>query len=62
MNIETKYNYEKTWTITNEKDLLKIIEDEIGGDGADGVLKYIKESIAKGKTVSVGDCKFRKRG
>ncbi len=60
MNIQTQYNYEKTWTRTKEEDLLKIIEEEIGDADPKGTLSYIKESIKNGKTISVGSCKFRK--
>jgi len=59
MNIQTKYNYEKTWTITTEKELLKIIEDEIGNADPEGTLLYVKEAISLGKVLSIGDCKFR---
>jgi len=59
MKIETKYNYEKTWQLTNEKDLLKMIEEEIGALGAEGTLQYIKATLKNGKELSVGSCKFR---
>ncbi|WP_457743452.1 hypothetical protein [Sulfurimonas sp.] len=59
MNIETRYNYEKIWTQTNENDLLKIIEEELGDADVKGTLLYIKEVISKGKELSVGSCKFR---
>jgi len=60
MNIQTQYNYEKTWITTQEKDLLKIIEEEVGDAGVDGTLSYIKEAIKNGKTITVGSCRFRK--
>ena len=59
MNIETKYNYEKEWRETSQKDLLKIIEEEVGDAGVEGTLLYIKEAIKSGKSIGVGDCKFR---
>ena len=59
MKIQTKYNYEKTWTDTNDADLLKIIEEEIGDADPKGTLLYIKESIKSGKIISVGSCSFR---
>ena len=59
MKTETKYNYEKTWTETNEVDLLKIIEEEIGDADPKGTLLYIKESIKSGKIISVGSCSFK---
>ena len=59
MNIQTQYSYEKTWTDTNEKDLLRIIEEEIGDADPRGTLVYVKEAVKSGKTISVGSCKFR---
>lgn len=62
MNIQTQYNYEKIWTDTSEKDLLKIITQEIGDADPEGTLIYIKDAIKTGKNISVGSCKFRKKG
>jgi len=59
MKIQTQYNYEKTWTTTQEKDLLKIISDEVGDADPEGTLSYIKEVIKSGKVITVGSCKFR---
>ena len=61
MNIQTQYSYEKTWTSTNEKDLLKIIEEEVGDADPSGTLLYVKEAIKNGKTITVGSCKFKKK-
>lgn len=59
MKIETQYSYEKKWTQSSDKELLKIIEEEIGDADPEGTLTYIKEAIKGGKTISVGSCKFR---
>ena len=61
MIIQTQYNYEKIWTDTSEKDLLRIIEEEIGDADPKGTLMYVQESVKNGKTISVGSCKFRKK-
>ncbi|MFA5234663.1 MAG: hypothetical protein WC390_09705 [Sulfurimonas sp.] len=61
MQIETQYSYEKTWTLTNEADLLKVITEEIGDADPEGTLKYIKEVMKTGKEISVGSCKFREQ-
>lgn len=61
MQIETRYGYEKIWTLTNEADLLKVITEEIGDVDPQGTLKYIKEVIKTGKEISVGSCKFREK-
>lgn len=59
MQIQTQYSYEKTWTTTNEADLLKIIAEEVGDADPEGTLKYVKEVIKTGKIMRVGSCKFR---
>ncbi len=61
MTIQTQYSYEKSWRDTNEKELLNIIEEEIGDADPAGTLLYVKEGIKSGKSISVGSCKFRKK-
>ncbi|WP_304544436.1 hypothetical protein [Sulfurimonas microaerophilic] len=61
MKIETKYSYEKTWSLTGEADLLKIIAEEVGDADPQGTLLYIKEVIKTGKEITVGSCKFREK-
>ena len=59
MKIETQYTYEKTWALTNEADLLRIITEEVGDADPQGILSYVKEAIKGGKTITVGTCRFR---
>ena len=59
MKIQTQYTYEKAWTTTNETDLLRMIEEEIGDADPKGTLGYIKEAIKTGKVITVGSCRFR---
>jgi len=61
MNIQTQYSYEKIWTDTSEKDLLRIIEEEIGDADPEGTLSYIREAVKNSKVISVGSCKFREK-
>ena len=61
MNIQTQYSYEKTWTDTSEKDLLRIIAEEIGDADPEGTLSYIREAVKNSKVISVGSCKFREK-
>jgi len=61
MTIQTQYSYEKIWTDTSEKDLLRIISEEIGDADPSGTLLYIKEAIKGDKVISVGSCKFRRK-
>lgn len=60
MKIETKYSYEKQWTLTNENELLHIIAQEVGDADPKGTLMYIVDTIKNGKEITVGSCKFRK--
>jgi len=39
---------------------LQIIVEEINTIDEEGTLKYSKEEVIKGKTILVGNCKFRK--
>ena len=59
MQIQTQYNYEKTYSDTKEDELLKIIAEEVGDADPKGTLEYIKSVIRSGKTITVGSCKFR---
>jgi len=61
MQIETRYSYEKKWTLTSEEDVLKIIAEEVGDSDVKGMLTYIKEVIKGTKEIGVGSCKFRKK-
>ena len=42
-----------------EKDLLRMIEEEIGDADPKGTLQYVKDSIKNGKTITVGSCRFK---
>lgn len=62
MKIQTQYNYEKTWSDTSEKDLLRIIEEEIGDADPKGTLEYVKYKIKDSSVITVGSCRFRMKG
>ena len=59
MKILTQYVYEKTWRPTTEEDAVRIIEEEIGDADPKGTWKYVKEEISRGKTITVGECRFK---
>jgi len=59
MIIQTQYSYEKIWHDTQEKDLLKIISEEVGDADPEGTLLYIKSAIKNNKTITVGSCRFK---
>ena len=59
MDIYTQYTYEKKWMKTSQKDALRMIEEEMPETDANGTLKYILAEIQKGKTVTLGSCRFK---
>ncbi len=59
MTIQTQYIKEKVWIDTNEKDLLRMVEEEIGDADPKGTLEYIKQAIKYGKVITVGTCRFK---
>ena len=59
MELYTQYNYEKKWTKTSTKEALHMINEEMPDTDADGTLAYILAEIAKGKVVTLGECKFK---
>jgi hypothetical protein len=59
MDILTQYSYEKKWLKTTEKEALRMIEEEMPETDAEGTLRYILAEIKKGKTVTLGDCRFK---
>ncbi|MEA1879464.1 MAG: hypothetical protein U9N11_02300 [Campylobacterota bacterium] len=59
MHLFTQYIYEKKWTKTLEKDALRIIEEEMPEADAKGTLHYIMSEVSKGKTITLGECRFK---
>ena len=59
MDFYTQYTYEKKWMKTSQKDALRMIEEEMPETDAEGTLKYILSKISKGKTVTLGSCRFK---
>jgi hypothetical protein len=55
----TQYTYEKKWTKTSTKDALRMISEEMPETDAEGTLAYIMTEAAKGKTVTLGGCRFK---
>lgn len=60
MILYTQYTYEKKWTKTSEKEALRMINEEMPETDAEGTLAYILAEITKGKTVTLGECRFKK--
>jgi hypothetical protein len=59
MELYTQYSYEKKWSKTTHKEALRMIEEEMPETDAPGTLSYIMGEIKKGKTITLGDCRFR---
>ena len=59
MELMTQYTYEKRWIKTSEKEALTMIEDEMPEADAKGTLSYILAVTSKGKTITLGTCKFK---
>jgi hypothetical protein len=58
-DIYSKYHYEKVWRKTSLKDLERIISEELSDAPIAETLKYVIDSCAAGKTVSLIDVSFR---
>ena len=55
----TQFLYEKTWTKVDDAEAIRLIDDEMKmGDGK-GTLEYVKSATKNGKTITVGECRFR---
>jgi len=59
MELYTQYTYEKKWTKTSKKDALRMITEEMPETDAEGTLTYILTEIDKGKTITLGESRFR---
>lgn len=59
MDLYTQYSYEKIWMKTSHKDALRMISEEMPETDAEGTLSYILSEIRKGKTITLGGCRFR---
>ena len=59
MDLFTQYTYEKKWMKTSNKDAIRMISEEMPDTDAESTLSYILSEIKKGKTVTLGTCKFK---
>jgi len=59
MDLYTQYTYEKKWTKTSTKEALSMISEEMPDADAEGTFAYILAEITKGKTITLGECRFR---
>jgi len=59
MDIFTQFIKEKRWVKTSKEEALKIIAEEMPETDPKSTLFYILEEIKKGKTITLGECKFK---
>ncbi|MHC3995171.1 hypothetical protein ACXWTF_10110 [Thiomicrolovo sp. ZZH C-3] len=50
---------ETRWVPTRHEDALRILAEEMEGADPEGLLAYVLEATKRGKTVTVGECRFR---
>jgi len=55
----TQFLYEKTWTKVSDVEAMRLIDDEMKMGDAKGTLIYVKSATQNGKTITVGECRFR---
>lgn len=59
MKFLTQFYYEKTWTKASEKEVLRLIQEEFPDIPPEGTFAHIEAECKKGKTVTVGQCRFK---
>lgn len=59
VQILTRYTYEKKWTKTSKHEAMNIIEKEMPETDVEATWEYILSEVKKGKTVTLGDCRFK---
>ena len=59
VQIVTQYIYEQKWTKTSKHEAMNIIEKEMPETDVEATWEYILAEVKKGKTVTLGDCRFK---
>ena len=59
MIIVSQYHYEKTWTPTPDKEILRMLTELFPDIPPQETLPYIKSECALGKIVTFNDVKFK---
>ncbi len=59
MEIYTQYIYEKKWTKTDEKEALRIINEEMPETDDIATFDYILGELKKGKMITLASCRFK---
>jgi len=59
MKYLTQFYYEKLWSKVSAQEVLKLIEKEFPEVPAEPTYTYVEEECKKGKTITIGDCRFK---
>lgn len=59
MKFLSQFYYERTWSKTSEKEVLRLIQEEFPDVPAEATFAYVVEECKKGKTITIGECKFK---
>lgn len=59
VQILTQYTYEKKWSKTSRHEAMNIIEKEMPETDVEATWEYILAEVKKGKTITLGDCRFK---
>lgn len=59
MQLLTRLPHEKQWSPTTEQEALRLIAEEMPETDPQGTLAYILSQIQKGKTITLGSCRFK---
>jgi len=59
MKFLTQFYYEKVWSKASEKEVLQLIQREFPDVPAEGIFAHVQEECKKGKTVAIGECRFK---
>ena len=59
MQLLTRLPHEKQWSPTTKEEALRLIAEEMPDTDPEGTLAYILSQIAKGKSVTLGECRFK---
>jgi hypothetical protein len=55
----TQFLNEKRWVAVSRQEALRLIAEEMPETDAEGTLAYILSAAKRGKTVTLGECRFK---
>ncbi len=59
MKFLTQFYYEKTWSKVSSKEVRRLIQEEFPDVPADATYEYVESECKKGKTIAIGECRFK---